>query len=631
MTAPRLDWLPRCANFQEALLDLRAKHGADAWYAAVALAKHDLDFVQTNRLDHAILEVLDDEMSDAVPTPLHLAILGSSTTTHLLPGLRIAALRRGIRLLLHECEYGQYRQSLVDPDSDLHRFHPDCVLFCLDARHVSAGIRTRLDRAEAAERLELTIKSLCDLWGIVKTRLRATVLQQTILPVLPNLMGSHEARLPGSPAHFVDVFNQRLREKADTLSVDLVSIDREARLDGIAAWHDIGMWHRAKQDIAVGAAPLYGDYVIRVMAAARGGSAKALVLDLDNTIWGGTIGDDGVEGISLGQGTSAGEAFATIQAYAGELEQRGILLAICSKNDDAVARRGFQTHPEMVLQSSQVSSFVANWEDKATNLRRIAGELNIGLDALVFVDDAPFERLLVRQALPMVAVPELPDDPALVVRCLSRAGYFEATALTADDRNRGKHYEDNRARRHLAANATDMESYLASLKMQLKWSYFDNLNLGRAVQLINKTNQFNLTTRRYTQASAAALIDDPAAIGITLRLTDRFGDNGIIGVVIARKIGPDLVLDTWLMSCRVLGRRVEQATFQILWSEAQRVGARALIGEYISSPKNGMVRDHYPNLGFHPHHADDNGSIHFKLDLEAMPRVVNEFISIERS
>ncbi len=631
MTTPRLDWLPKCENFRESVVNLRAKHGADAWHAAVALAKHDLDFVQTNRLDQTLLDVLGEEPSDAVPTPLRLAILGSSTTTHLLAGLRVAALRRGIRLLLWECDYGQYRQSLVDPHSDLHRFRPDCVIFCLDARHVSAGVHARLDRAEVAERLESSIKSLCELWRIVKTRLQATVLQQTVLPVLPNLMGSNEVRLSGSPAHFVDAFNQRLREKADALSVDLVSIDREARLDGLDAWHDVGMWHRAKHDIALGAAPLYGDYVVRTLAAARGASAKALVLDLDNTIWGGTIGDDGVEGIALGQGTSAGEAFAALQTYAGELEQRGVLLAVCSKNDDGVARRGFTTYPEMLLNSSQVSSFVANWDDKATNLRHIAGELNIGLDALVFVDDSPFERLLVRQSLPMVAVPELPDDPALVVHCLSRAGYFEATVCTADDRNRGRQYESNRARHELAASATDMESYLASLEMQLQWSYFGDLNLSRAVQLINKTNQFNLTTRRYTQASAAAIIDDPSAIGITLRLTDRFGDNGIVGIVIARKTGPDLTLDTWLMSCRVLGRRVEQATLQVLCSEAQRLGVRTLIGEYIPSPKNGMVRDHYPKLGFLPHHVNSDGTMHFKLDLEAIPSPVNEFINIERA
>ena len=630
MTAPRLDWLPPCATFRELLRDLRDQRGAAAWRAGVGLAKHDLDFVQTNSLDQTLRVALGEDATHGAPEALRLAILSSSTTSHLHAGLRVAALRRGIRLVIYECDFGQYRQELVDSDSALHRFRPDSVLLSFDARHISASIHARVDHAHVAERLDAAIESLAGLWRIVQDELRSTVLQQTVLPVLPDLLGSNESRLPGSAANFVDDVNHRLRDKAASACVDLVSVDRASRLDGLDGWHDAGMWHRAKQDIALGAAPLYGDLVLRVLAAARGGSAKALVLDLDNTVWGGTIADDGIEGILLGQGTAAGEAFTSLQSYASELEARGVLLAVCSKNDDAAARYAFETHPEMVLKHAQIVSFVANWQDKAGNLRRIAEELNIGLDALVFLDDSPAERLLIRQALPMVSVPETPDDPAQVVRCLSRAGYFEATMLTSDDRMRGKLYERNRARTEAAAGATDIEGYLASLDMRLQWSFFDALNLGRSVQLINKTNQFNLTTRRYTQASAAAIIDDPDAIGIALRLIDRFGDNGIIGIVIAHREGSDLNLDTWLMSCRVLGRRVEQATLQILASQARSRGVRSLRGEYIPSPKNGMVRDHYPKLGFEPCGSGDDGSMRYTLDLNAAPAPFNHAITIEQ-
>ena len=513
----------------------------------------------------------------------------------------------------------------------LRDFRPDAVLFSFDAHHLSADIQCGFDSTKAKARLETVLTELTGLWDIVKTEFSAAVVQQTVLPVLPDLLGNSEARFSGSASYFIDTLNQSLHEKAEQAGIDLVSVDRASRLEGLDAWHDPGMWHRAKQDISVRAAPLYGDLVMRVLAAARGRSAKVLVLDLDNTLWGGVVGDVGVEGILLGQGTTAGEAYASLQRYVSGLEQRGVILAVCSKNHDTVARQAFMTHPDMTLKISQISSFVANWDDKPKNLCCIAEELNIGLDAVVFVDDSPGERLLVRQTLPMVSVPEIPDDPALVVRCLSRAGYFEATRLTGDDRLRSQQYGSNRARQAAAAVATDIEGYLQSLEMQLKWSYFDSVNLGRAVQLINKTNQFNLTTRRYSEVAAAAVIDDPDAIGLVTRLVDRFGDNGIVGVIIGRRRDDDLHVDTWLMSCRVLGRRVEHATLEVLTWVARSHGIRTLIGEYIPSLKNRMVRDHYLNLGFEPCSPTSTGSMLFRRSVE-MPGVgIDHFINVERA
>ena len=341
------------------------------------------------------------------------------------------------------------------------------------------------------------------------------------------------------------------------------------------------------------------------------------MLDLDNTLWGGVIGDDGLEGIVIGQGSALGEGFLAVQDYAREQARRGIILAVCSKNDEANALEAFDKHPEMLLRRGDIASFVANWSDKATNIRQIATELNIGLDSLVFLDDNPFERNLIRQELPMVAVPEVPDDPALVPGALADAGYFEALAITDEDRERGAQYQGNRQREALKASVTDMEGYLRGLEMRLIWRPFDRIGLQRTVQLINKTNQFNLTTRRYTEAEVEAVMADPSAVGLQLRLLDRFGDNGIIAIVIGRMVAgtEDFLVDTWLMSCRVLGRQVEEGTLNVLAAEGARLGARRMIGEYIPTKKNGMVRKHYEKLGFTTTHESPDGASRAMLDL----------------
>jgi FkbH-like protein len=327
-------------------------------------------------------------------------------------------------------------------------------------------------------------------------------------------------------------------------------------------------------------------------------------MDLDNTLWGGVIGDDGLEGITLGQGSPLGEAYVAFQEYARELSRRGVILAVCSKNDEANAVEPFEKHPDMVLKRGDIASFVANWSNKADNIRAIAQELNIGLDSLVFIDDNPFERNLVRQELPMVAVPEVSDDPTGYPVALADAGYFEGLSITEEDRERTSQYQGNRAREALKAAVTDLPSYLRGLEMQLIWRRFDKIGLQRIVQLINKSNQFNLTTKRYTDEDVIAV------------MADRFGDNGVIAIIIGRlQADKDLYIDTWLMSCRVLGRQVEPTTLNLIAQEAGKLGARRLIGEYIPTKKNGMVKDHYAKLGFTVLEADETGGNRNVLDL----------------
>ncbi len=362
------------------------------------------------------------------------------------------------------------------------------------------------------------------------------------------------------------------------------------------------------------------------------------MLDCDNTLWGGVIGDDGIDGIVIGQGDATGEAFLEIQATALALRERGVVLAVSSKNDDAVARRVFAEHPEMLLREKHIAVFQANWNDKATNIKAIATELSLGIDAMVFLDDNPVERGLVRELLPEVAVPELPDDPALYARTLLAAGYFEALVFSDEDRKRAEYYQDNAKRVALQATVGDLASYLASLEMTIGFRPFDEAGRARIAQLIGKSNQFNLTTRRYDELDVAALQADASLFTLQVRLTDAFGDNGMIGVNVCRPFDAETwEIDTWLMSCRVLGRGVERMVLRELIEHARSANVKRLIGVYVPTARNAMVADHYAKLGFTPLHADPDGRTQWELatsaEIEPAPMTIDRsgFATLARS
>jgi FkbH-like protein len=605
-----LDWLPVRPDWAELLAGVQQLEPQPAFDAFRALANSRIDFVSANRLDKTIQKYMARHGQPTFLPSLKLALLGSSTVAHLAPHIRLGALRRGLLVEIHVGDYGLYRHELADPSSAVHAFQPHVVLLALDAEHLAGSQGADADAA---------LVNLRQSWKDAQS-LGAIVLQQTVMPRFPPLMGNNEDRLPQSPATIVRRINYLLREQAADANVSLLALDDWVAAEGgLAAWFDPGLWHLSKHEVQHTAAPLYGDQAGRVLAAIRGRSSKCLVLDLDNTLWGGVIGDDGMDGIVLGQGTAAGEAHLALQRYAKRLSERGVILAVCSKNDEANALAPFQNHPEMILKQPDIACFVANWQDKATNLRQIAETLNIGLDSLVFVDDNPVERALIRRELPMIAVPELPEDPAGYVRTLASAGYFEALTLTDEDRARAEQYRANAARTALRSSATDMAGFLGSLKMELTWAPFDQAGFKRIVQLINKTNQFNLTTRRYTDAEVAAVMQAEAegrAVTLQLRLNDIYGENGIIAIVIGKVTpGCDLEIDTWLMSCRVLGREVEQATLNLLAQRALDLGCGLLLGTYLPTEKNGMVKDLYSRLGFAPVESSADGSSRWSLQL----------------
>lgn len=602
LAAQLLPWLPERPDWPDELASVGFLPLAEVPSALQKLAQSRMDFVRAGRLDKVAGRYRDAAVT-SVPG-VRLAVLGSSTLDYLAPFLRLGGLRRGFRIEVFTGDYGMYQQELADRSSALYRFKPDYVLFCMDAGHaVGLGQGT----------VESALQELQKLWQTAREQLRCEVIQQTILPVLPLLMGNEEDRFVHSPAARVTRLNARLRERAEADNVYLLPVDALAQSDGLAQWHSPALWNRSKQEIHPRMANLYGDHVGRLLGALQGRSAKCLVLDLDNTLWGGVIGDDGLAGIVLGQGSTVGEAHLALQRYALQLRDRGVLLAVCSKNDMSNALLPFEQHGDMLLKREHIACFVANWTDKATNLRHIASTLSLGLNSLVFLDDNPAERALVRRELPMVQVPELSDDPSEYVFTLAAAGYFETAQITEDDQARNRQYQENAARETMRVSTTDMTSYLESLRMIVTWSPFDRVGLKRIVQLANKTNQFNLTTRRYTEPEMVERMLADDFVTLQLRLQDSFGDNGIIALVVGRIEDQTLHIETWLMSCRVLGRRAEEATLHILAEVAAAKACTFLTGIWRPTEKNGMVRDLYERLGFSLTYEEADGSTHWRI------------------
>ena len=521
--------------------------------------------------------------------PFRLGLVSNATVDFIAPAIAASGLRHGLLIEVVVPDFGQVMQAVADVASPLYADPLDAVLFALDQRALGLGE----GRASAD-----AIGFLKTLREQVATHCGAISILQTLARIPEPLQGSLDASVAHSARAEIQAFNTELPRTLEGTADILLDVGALAETAGLARWHDAPMWHVAKMPFAQAMVPIYAEQVARLAAAIVGKARKCLVLDLDNTIWGGVIGDDGMEGIRLGQGDSVGEAFLAIQRHALELGKRGIILAVCSKNEDGVATRPFREHPEMLLREEHIAAFQANWVDKAENLRVIAKKLNIGTDSLVFLDDNPAERAIIRKELPEVAVPELPSDPAYYPRTLSMGGYFDNISLSAEDLKRSEFYRSQIERTQLQESSSDVEGYLRSLDMKLDVARFEPVGRGRVAQLINKTNQFNLTTKRYSEAEVARMEQDPSLITIQARLADSFGDNGMISVIICRADGPEWRIDTWLMSCRVLGRRVEQALANLLFRAAGEAGATSIVGEFIPTDRNSLVNDHYLKLGF---------------------------------
>ncbi len=612
-----LSWLPAKPDNFNARLAASQADSAPIGPALKQLATNALDSNGLNRLAKALRAARNVGRSLAPLSVVKLGILSNSTTALIAPAIEASGLRHGLAIETVEAPFGQVMQEALDPQSVLASSELDAILVAVDVY----GLALPETPGEAVA-AEANVKSALNQLDLIRQGLRTNtkgaLLFQT-LPRLPEtLFGSYDFRLPGTHRWLIDRYN---RELADALAPDelLVDVGGLAEAIGLDRWHDPLLRNIAKLPFDQAFVPIYAEHVARVLGAMRGKSRKALVLDLDNTLWGGIIGDDGLEGIAIGQGDALGEAHLSVQQSALDLHGRGVVLAVSSKNEDATARLPFREHDDMLLREDHIAFFQANWIDKATNLATIAEALTLGRDALVFLDDNPAERLQVRGAHPEIGVPELPRDAAHYARTLNAAGYFEAVAFSDDDRKRSGFYKDNAKRLQLQSSAGSLDDYHRSLEMVATIAPFDAIGLARIAQLINKSNQFNLTTRRYTEAQVAAIAADQGRYTQQARLADVFGDNGMISVVIADKRDDVWEIDTWLMSCRVLGRRMEEAVLVELADAARAAGAAALIGRFIPTDKNMMVARHYAKLGFELVEEHGSGQTVWRLDLASMP------------
>jgi FkbH-like protein len=607
-------WLPRPPeDFAKRCRALREAAG-EVGREVRALASFGLDENKLGRLANAVEAVRGRPDALRSLTPFRLGILSNATSHFMVPALIATAARYGIALECIEANYGQLMQEALDAGSAVNRARPDAVLVALDYRGLALDVPMG-DAGAVDSAVERALDELRAVRDALRKNSGASCIFQTLARPVEGSFGSLDLALPGTRRNVIDLFNRKLSAGLAGTEDLLLDVAGLAETVGLSGWHDPALWNIGKIPFANAYLPIYADLTCRLIAAMRGKSRRCLVLDLDNTLWGGVIGDDGLEGIVLGQGDPQGEAFLSVQSAALALRERGIVLAVSSKNSDEIARLPFRNHPEMLLRENHLAVFQANWNDKATNIRAIADELSLGLESLVFLDDNPAERRLVRDMLPEVAVPELPDDAAYYVRTLLAAGYFEALAFSPEDQKRADFYQDNARRVALQRATGDLDAYLETLGMTITFQPFDEIGRARISQLINKSNQFNLTTRRYTEAQVGEMEADPNCFTLQVRLVDTFGDNGMISVIICRRDGDNWLVDTWLMSCRVLGRRVEQAVLQELVSHARKLGITRIVGTYRPTERNRLVEDHYAKLGFTECECPTEGSTQWSLDV----------------
>lgn len=555
----------------------------------------------------------------AAAQPLKVALVGSSTLDHFQEALRFWLLAEGFAAELFNAEFDTVRQTVLDPQSRLWAFAPDVVWLFTHHRDLRLEVPPGAAPAQVDRAVDAAVQQTQALWDAVRAHSKAFVIQNNAELPAERALGNFEGQAPWSRAGLLRAYDVALARAAQS-GVAIFDLEALSALYGKARWHDARFWHHSKHAFALDATGLVAFRGARLLGALKGKAKKVLALDLDNTLWAGVVGDDGVDGIELGPG-AAGEAHLALQRYALALKQRGVVLAVVSKNEHANAEEPFNKRPEMALKLEDIAVFRANWTNKADNLREVARVLNLGLDAFVFVDDNPAERALVRQLLPMVAVPELPADPADWVRTLDEQAYFETVSFSEEDRERSQLYRDNAVREDARGKFENLDAFLKSLEMVAEVGPADPPHLPRMAQLVNKSNQFHLTGTRYTEAELSALARDPARRVRYFKLRDKFGDNGLIAVVVLAKAGDAAEVDTWVMSCRVLSRGMEEFIAAELVAAAEELGCRAVHGRYVKSKKNGLVEKLYERLGFAPLPGGDGTQTRWALSWsEARPR-----------
>lgn len=529
---------------------------------------------------------------------IKVAVLGDNATQLLCQALRGIGYEMGLDLEMWEADFNQIEHQMLTANSDLYHFEPDAIIVFYATRKL-LHLYDTLNEAERSHLAERRLALYESIYNSAKTNSKAKVLFINYPELDDRVFGCLGNRLEQAFIYQTRLLNLKLMELSakytDCFIIDLSAIQNEV---GYAFLFDHSIYVNTEMVISVDALPLVAKRMVDIISAASGNVHKCLICDLDNTLWGGVIGDDGIENIQIGM-LGIGKAFTELQHWVKKLAERGIIIAICSKNDEKVAKEPFEKHPDMVLRLEDISVFVANWENKADNIRYIQKTLNIGFDSMVFLDDNPFERNQVRRELPAICVPELPTDPAEYTDYLCSLNLFETISYSDADRQRTAQYRIEAQRAEAHARFSNEDDYLASLEMYSEVLSFTPYNTPRVAQLSQRSNQFNLRTIRWSEEDVAARAASPDYITLAFTLRDKYGDNGLICVVALKRTSPEeLFIENWFMSCRVLKRGMEDFTMNTIVECARKLGALRVIGEYIPTPKNSMVKEHYNMLGF---------------------------------
>ena len=551
-----------------------------------------------------------------------IAILSDAASQQFVPLLRTLFYENGVKADIYEGAFDALELEAIDPGSGLYQFRPDIVVLA----NCTQALRARYYQSGGSDFVEAASGRMLQVWDALRHNSQARIVQFNYPLPYERQFGNFDWKVPQSLYPTVAALNGRLAELArERSSVLVCDVEAISSWVGRAHWFDDRLWNMTKAFCNLEHLPRVTQALVEIVLCTMGRVVKCVVLDLDNTLWGGVVGDDGPLGVAIGA-HGDGEPFYHFQHYLLSLKQRGILLCVCSKNDYENAVAPFNENPEMVLKREDITVFVANWENKADNIRKIRDTLEIGLDSMVFLDDNPFERNLVREFLPHVIVPEMPDDPADYVRAVSELNLFETISFSAEDVARSALYKQEADRREIQSSFSNIDDYLKSLEMKIKVARFSESKISRIAQLIQRSNQFNLTTHRYSEPECETMMrDEELVIPLYAELSDRFGDHGLISVVVARLEQEELLITDWLMSCRVLARGVEHSLMSKLISIALEKQLKRIVGEYIPTAKNAMVKDFFAQFGFHRFSENEGRSV-WHLDPGAyVPRTL--FIS----
>ena len=539
-----------------------------------------------------------------------VALVGDTATQFLATAIRGTALERGYNIDLYEAEYNQVERQFLDPSSELYAFDADFVIL-FQSTHKLGEFHSQLSsdqQEQVAEQRLSFVASVCENPAFANKKIICLDYPE----IEDTIFGSYATKVRSSLTYQVRKLNMGLMQYANLFICDIAGLQNKYGRDFMFAPN---VYVSTEMVLSIDALPYVAGRVVDIICAVKGLFKKCLILDLDNTVWGGVIGDDGLEGIQLGHGLGIGKAFTEFQMWVKKLKQRGIIICVASKNNEETAKEPFEKHPDMVLKLSDIAVFQANWETKVDNIRTIQSILNIGFDSMVFLDDNPFERNMVRENIPGITVPELPADPGEYLEFLYSQNLFETASYSQADKDRTKQYQVEAQRVSLQKTFSNEADFLKSLNMESDVSGFTKFNTPRVAQLSQRSNQFNLRTVRYTEADIEALAADPDVIDLSFTLEDKFGDNGLIAVIIMKRLDAEtLFVDTWFMSCRVLKRGMENFTLNTMVERAKAQGYKRIIGEYLPTPKNKMVEQHYPNLGFKP--VAGAPTAQYELDVE---------------